>query len=109
MLPNYLCLIWFLLPLGEYKWKFFGNGHTTRLRKELSLAQDEDTVIVSDTTDDLWFLNESESEQVSVEMKETVLHPGSDGELHEEEEGAKKDKEVCNGFVSVQQIVRLWQ
>lgn len=57
---------------------------------------------MSDTTDDLWFLTEGESEQVSVEMKEATLEEGSGGEgeaCPEEEEGAGKeekgDKEVC--------------
>ncbi|KPP64699.1 protein Mdm4-like [Scleropages formosus] len=67
--------------------EFLGVSHTTRLRRQLSLGQDEDTAIVSDTTDDLWFLNEAESEQVSVEMKEAALEQGSDWELQEEEEG----------------------
>lgn len=35
---------------------------------------------MSDTTDDLWFLTEGESEQVSVEMKEAALEEGSGGE-----------------------------
>lgn len=35
---------------------------------------------MSDTTDDLWFLTEGESEQVSVEMKEAALEEGSRGE-----------------------------
>lgn len=68
---------------------------------QLSPAQEEDTAIVSDTTDDLWFLTEGESEQVSVEMKEATLEEGSGGEgeaCPEEEEGAGKeekgDKEV---------------
>lgn len=54
--------------------------------------------MVSDTTDDLWFLNEAESEQVSVEMKEAVLEQGSDSESPQEEEeqgrDSKEDKEV---------------
>lgn len=56
---------------------------------------------MSDTTDDLWFLNEAESEQVSVEMKEAALEQGSDAESPpEDEEGNNtsatkdKDKEV---------------
>lgn len=46
---------------------------------------------MSDTTDDLWFLNEAESEQVSVEMKEAVLEQGSDGESPHEDEDTGKD------------------
>lgn len=53
---------------------------------------------MSDTTDDLWFLNEAESEQVSVEMKEASLEQGSDSESPQEEEEqgsySKEDKEV---------------
>lgn len=53
---------------------------------------------MSDTTDDLWFLNEAESEQVSVEMKEAALEQGSDSESPQEEEeqgrDSKEDKEV---------------
>lgn len=56
---------------------------------------------MSDTTDDLWFLTEGESEQVSVEMKEAALEEGSGGEgetAPEEDDGGgkeeKADKEV---------------
>lgn len=69
---------------------------------QLSPAQEEDTAIVSDTTDDLWFLTEGESEQVSVEMKEAALEEGRGGEgeaCSEEDDGAGKeekgDREVC--------------
>lgn len=62
----------------------------------LSPAQEEDTAIVSDTTDDLWFLTEGESEQVSVEMKEAALEERSAGEgdapLDEEDGGGKEEK-----------------
>lgn len=74
----------------------------------LSPAQEEDTAIVSDTTDDLWFLTEGESEQVSVEMKEAALEERSAGEgdapLDEEDGGGKEEKtdrevsEVKRGF-----------
>lgn len=50
---------------------------------------------MSDTTDDLWFLTEGGSEQVSVEMKEAVLEEGSGGEGEpppEEEGGGKEEK-----------------
>lgn len=63
---------------------------------QLSPAQEEDTAIVSDTTDDLWFLTEGESEQVSVEMKEDALEEGSRGEgeapLEDEDGGRKEEK-----------------
>lgn len=78
---------------------------------QLSPAQEEDTAIVSDTTDDLWFLTEGESEQVSVEMKEAALEEGSGGEgeaCPEEDDGGKEkedkgDREVwdLNLHVSV--------
>lgn len=58
---------------------------------------------MSDTTDDLWFLNEAESEQVNVEMKEAVLEQGSDADSpHEEEEtgrDSKDDSKVCFYFL----------
>lgn len=62
---------------------------------QLSLTQEEDTAIVSDTTDDLWFLTEGGSEQVSVEMKEAALEEGSGGEGEappEEDDGGKEEK-----------------
>lgn len=68
------------------------------IEKQSSCGQEEDTAVVSDTTDDLWFLNEAESEQVSVEMKEAALEQGSDSESPQEEEeqgrDSKQDKEV---------------
>ncbi|KAG5835432.1 hypothetical protein ANANG_G00243950 [Anguilla anguilla] len=86
--------------LSGLPWWFLGNlrsnygrrsnGSTDIHTNQLSPGQDEDTAIVSDTTDDLWFLNEAESEQVSVEMKEAALEQGSDGELPQEEEDAGK-------------------
>lgn len=73
---------------------------------QLSPAQEEDTAIVSDTTDDLWFLTEGGSEQVSVEMKEAALEEGSAGEgevLPEDDDGGgkeeKADKEVAVCFI----------
>lgn len=63
---------------------------------QLSPAQEEDTAIVSDTTDDLWFLTEGESEQVSVEMKEAALEEGSGGEGEpppEDDDGGGAGKE----------------
>lgn len=47
---------------------------------------------MSDTTDDLWFLTEGESEQVSVEMKEAALEEGSRGEGE-----APPEEEDCGG------------
>lgn len=51
---------------------------------------------MSDTTDDLCFLTEGESEQVSVEMKEAALEEGSRGEGEvppEDEDGGGGGKE----------------
>ncbi|XP_061075386.1 protein Mdm4 isoform X1 [Conger conger] len=95
--------------LSGLPWWFLGNlrsnygrrsnGSTDIHTNQLSPGQDEDTAIVSDTTDDLWFLNEAESEQVSVEMKEAALEQGSDGELpQEEEDPAKASKEDKESF-----------
>ncbi|XP_041944851.1 protein Mdm4 isoform X1 [Alosa sapidissima] len=89
---------WFLGNLrSNYSRK--SNGSTDIHTNQISPGQEEDTAIVSDTTDDLWFLNEAESEQVSVEMKEAALEQGSDAESPpEDEEGnntsATKDKEM---------------
>lgn len=64
---------------------------------------------MSDTTDDLWFLTEGESEQVSVEMKEAALEEGSGGEgeapPEDDDGGGKEEKadrevEVCFMFLS---------
>ncbi|XP_035243618.1 protein Mdm4 isoform X2 [Anguilla anguilla] len=81
--------------LSGLPWWFLGNlrsnyGRRSNGSTDIHTNQDEDTAIVSDTTDDLWFLNEAESEQVSVEMKEAALEQGSDGELPQEEEDAGK-------------------
>lgn len=87
---------------------------------QLSPAQEEDTAIVSDTTDDLWFLTEGESEQVSVEMKEAALEEGSGGEGEappEDDDGAgkeeKADREVCvclelSNFCKADSTMFLW-
>ncbi|XP_038676542.1 protein Mdm4 isoform X2 [Scyliorhinus canicula] len=45
--------------------------------------QDIDTAIVSDSTDDLWFLNEPASDQINVEIKLETIEP--------------KEKYVCEG------------
>ncbi|KAM7169387.1 protein Mdm4-like [Macrochelys suwanniensis] len=56
---------WFL---GNLRNKSRSNGST-----DVQTSQDIDTAIVSDTTDDLWFLNESASDQFNVAVKaETV-------------------------------------
>uniref|UniRef100_A0A8C2GRV2 MDM4 regulator of p53 n=1 Tax=Cyprinus carpio TaxID=7962 RepID=A0A8C2GRV2_CYPCA len=84
--------------LSGLPWWFLGNLRSNYNRRsngstDIHTNQDEDTAIVSDTTDDLWFLNEAESEQVSVEM-EAVLEQGSDADSpHEEEETGKDSKD----------------
>ncbi|XP_046731192.1 protein Mdm4 isoform X1 [Silurus meridionalis] len=95
--------------LSGLPWWFLGNLRSNYTRRsngstdihtnqQLSCGQEEDTAVVSDTTDDLWFLNEAESEQVSVEMKEAALEQGSDSESPQEEEeqvgDSKEDKEM---------------
>ncbi|XP_066559308.1 protein Mdm4 isoform X2 [Amia ocellicauda] len=84
--------------LSGLPWWFLGNLRSNYGRKsngstDINTNQDEDTAIVSDTTDDLWFLNEAESEQVSVEMKEAALERGSEGEEDEKDTG-KEDREM---------------
>ncbi|XP_065097464.1 protein Mdm4 isoform X3 [Paramisgurnus dabryanus] len=85
--------------LSGLPWWFLGNLRSNYTRRsngstDIHTNQDEDTAIVSDTTDDLWFLNEAESEQVTVEMKETVLEQGSDADSpHEEEETGRESKD----------------
>lgn len=54
------------------------------------------TAIVSDTTDDLWFLNESVSEQFGVGIKVEATDP----EQTIEEVGKVRDKKVCCGKIS---------
>lgn len=46
---------------------------------------------MSDTTDDLWFLNEGENERVSIEMKEAALESDRGSER---EEGGEKEVSV---------------
>ncbi|XP_034389765.1 protein Mdm4 isoform X2 [Cyclopterus lumpus] len=87
--------------LSGLPWWFLGNLRSNYSRRsngstDIHTNQEEDTAIVSDTTDDLWFLTEGGSEQVSVEMKEAALEEGSIGEgeaLPEDyDEGGKKEK-----------------
>uniref|UniRef100_A0A096M5V0 Protein Mdm4 n=1 Tax=Poecilia formosa TaxID=48698 RepID=A0A096M5V0_POEFO len=71
--------------LSGLPWWFLGNLRNNYSRRsngstDIHTNQEEDTAIVSDTTEDLWILTEGESEQVSVEMKEAALEEGSGGE-----------------------------
>ncbi|XP_034022833.1 protein Mdm4 isoform X2 [Thalassophryne amazonica] len=85
--------------LSGLPWWFLGNLRSNYSRRsngstDIHTNQEEDTAIVSDTTDDLWILTEGESEQVSVEMKEAVLEEGSggEGETPPEDDGLKEEK-----------------
>ncbi|XP_069566437.1 protein Mdm4 isoform X1 [Brachyistius frenatus] len=89
-------LPWWFLGNLRNNYNRRSNGSTDIHTNQLSPAQEEDTAIVSDTTDDLWFLTEGESEQVSVEMKEAALEEGSRGEgeapLEDDDGGGKEEK-----------------
>uniref|UniRef100_A0A8D3E2H8 MDM4 regulator of p53 n=1 Tax=Scophthalmus maximus TaxID=52904 RepID=A0A8D3E2H8_SCOMX len=95
-------LPWWFLGNLRSNYSRRSNGSTDIHTNQLSPAQEEDTAIVSDTTDDLWFLTEGESEQVSVEMTEAALEEGSAGEgeaLPEDDDGGggreeKADREM---------------
>ncbi|XP_017736513.1 PREDICTED: protein Mdm4 isoform X2 [Rhinopithecus bieti] len=76
-------------------WWFLGNlrsNYTPRSNgsTDLQTNQDVGTAIVSDTTDDLWFLNESVSEQLGVGIKVEA----ADTEQTSEEVGKVNDKKV---------------
>uniref|UniRef100_A0A287D3W8 Protein Mdm4 n=1 Tax=Ictidomys tridecemlineatus TaxID=43179 RepID=A0A287D3W8_ICTTR len=76
-------------------WLFLGNlrnNYTPRSNgsTDLQTNQDIGTAIVSDTTDDLWFLNESVSEQLGVGIKVEA----ADTEQASEEVGKVSDKKV---------------
>uniref|UniRef100_A0A8C8YWH3 MDM4 regulator of p53 n=1 Tax=Prolemur simus TaxID=1328070 RepID=A0A8C8YWH3_PROSS len=76
-------------------WWFLGNlrnNYTPRSNgsTDLQTNQDVGTAIVSDTTDDLWFLNESVSEQLGVGIKVE----SADTEQTSEEVGKVSDKKM---------------
>ena len=82
-------------------WWFLGNlrnNYTPRSNgsTDLQTKQDIGTAIVSDTTDDLWFLNESVSEQFGVGIKVEAADP----EQTSEEVGKVTDKKVRCGGIS---------
>uniref|UniRef100_A0A3B5MXG2 MDM4 regulator of p53 n=1 Tax=Xiphophorus couchianus TaxID=32473 RepID=A0A3B5MXG2_9TELE len=88
-------LPWWFLGNLRNNYSRRSNGSTDIHTNQLSLAQEEDTAIVSDTTEDLWILTEGESEQVSVEMKEATLEEGSGGEegsVDDDYGGGKEEK-----------------
>ncbi|XP_037535575.1 protein Mdm4 isoform X2 [Nematolebias whitei] len=85
--------------LSGLPWWFLGNLRNNYSRRSNGSTDihtnQEDTAVVSDTTEDLWFLTEAESEQVSVEMKEAALAEGSGGEegsLDGDYGGGKEEK-----------------
>nr|XP_033774030.1 protein Mdm4 isoform X1 [Geotrypetes seraphini] len=57
-------LPWWFVGNLRNNYEPLSNGST-----DIPTNQDIDTAVVSDTTDDLWFLNESQSEKLSVEVK----------------------------------------
>ncbi|XP_077013635.1 protein Mdm4 isoform X1 [Tamandua tetradactyla] len=76
-------------------WWFLGNlrnNYTPRSNgsTDLQTNQDIGTAVVSDTTDDLWFLNESVSEQLGVGIKVEA----ADTEQASEEVGKMSNKKV---------------
>ncbi|KAF7663803.1 hypothetical protein LDENG_00200700 [Lucifuga dentata] len=90
-------LPWWFLGNLRSNYSRRSNGSTDIHTNQLSPAQEEDTAVVSDTTDDLWFLTEGESEQVSVEMKEAALEEGSRGEGEpppEDDDGGGKEEKA---------------
>ncbi|XP_073443272.1 protein Mdm4 isoform X2 [Dendrobates tinctorius] len=75
---------WFL---GNLRTNYcpLGNGST-----DIPSNQDIDTALVSDTTDDFWFLNDSRSDQINVEVKmESRESQDSEGEDVIDGEGKK--------------------
>ncbi|XP_026719921.1 protein Mdm4 [Athene cunicularia] len=61
-------LPWWFLGNLRSNYKSRSNGST-----DIQTNQDIDTAVVSDTTDDLWFLNESPSDQSSAAVKVEVV------------------------------------
>ncbi|XP_030047449.1 protein Mdm4-like [Microcaecilia unicolor] len=57
-------LPWWFVGNLRNNYEPLSNGST-----DMQTDQDIDIAVVSDTTDDLWFLNESESEKLSMEVK----------------------------------------
>ncbi|XP_029429742.1 protein Mdm4 isoform X2 [Rhinatrema bivittatum] len=57
-------LPWWFVGNLRNNYEPLSNGST-----DIPTNQDIDTAVVSDSTDDLWFLNESESEKFSMEVK----------------------------------------
>ncbi|XP_053562669.1 protein Mdm4 [Bombina bombina] len=76
-------------------WWFLGNLRTnynpqSNGSTDIPSNQDIDTALVSDTTDDLWFLNDCRSDQINMEVKvEAMDSPRSVGEEVREAEEKK--------------------
>ncbi|XP_068125715.1 protein Mdm4 isoform X2 [Hyperolius riggenbachi] len=76
-------------------WWFLGNLRTnynpqSNGSTDIPSNQDIDTALVSDTTDDLWFLNENRSDPINVEVKmEPMDSQDSEDEEIREDEGEK--------------------
>ncbi|KAM3935406.1 protein Mdm4 [Leptodactylus fuscus] len=76
-------------------WWFLGNLRTncnplSNGSTDIPSNQDIDTALVSDTTDDLWFLSDSRSDQINVEVKvENLDSQDSEGEDVRGDEGKK--------------------
>lgn len=76
-------------------WWFLGNLRNNCIPKsngstDLQTNQDIGTAIVSDTTDDLWFLNETVSEQLGVGIKVEAANSEQTSEV-----GKTSNKKVC--------------
>ncbi|XP_075469833.1 protein Mdm4 isoform X1 [Ascaphus truei] len=77
-------------------WWFLGNlrpNYTPQSNGSTDIPsnQDIDTALVSDTTDDFWFLNDCRSDQINVEVKVEALEspPASEGDEAGENESTK--------------------
>lgn len=78
-------LPWWFLGNLRSNYNPLSNGST-----DIPSNQDIDTALVSDTTDDLWFLNENRSDQINVEVKvERLDSPESEDEDVREAESKK--------------------
>ncbi|XP_018423319.1 PREDICTED: protein Mdm4 [Nanorana parkeri] len=78
-------LPWWFLGNLRSNYNPLSNGST-----DIPSNQDIDTALVSDTTDDLWFLNENRSDQINVEVKmEHMESQDSEDEDVREDESKK--------------------
>ncbi|XP_053310335.1 protein Mdm4 [Spea bombifrons] len=78
-------LPWWFLGNLRANYSPQSNGST-----DIPSNQDIDTALVSDSTDDLWFLNDCRSDQINVEVKvETLDSQDSEGKEVKEDEGKK--------------------